>query len=47
MTIVDYIVEEVYEKLIYECPEIDEDPIERRGRIQISSKTVLWKEKAC
>jgi len=29
---IDYMVEEVYEKLIYECPEIDEDPIERRGR---------------
>lgn len=29
---VDYLVDEVYEKLAYECPEIDEDPIERRGR---------------
>lgn len=29
---VDLLVDEVYDKLVYECPEIDEDPVERRGR---------------
>lgn len=29
---VESLVDEVYEKLAYECPEIDEDPAERRGR---------------
>ncbi|NLX60941.1 MAG: hypothetical protein GXZ06_00235 [Tissierellia bacterium] len=29
-----YLVDEVYEKLVYECPEIDEDPVERRSRFR-------------
>lgn len=29
---VESLVDEVYEKLAYECSEIDEDPVERRGR---------------
>lgn len=26
------LVDEVYDKLVYECPELDDDPVERRGR---------------
>lgn len=31
-------IDEVYEKMVYECPEIDEDPIERRGRYRITQR---------
>ncbi|MBZ2174500.1 hypothetical protein K8M07_04495 [Schnuerera sp. xch1] len=30
--VLESLVDEVYEKMVEECPEIDEDPIERRGR---------------
>lgn len=31
-------IDEVYEKMVYECPEIDEDPIERRGRYRVTQR---------
>lgn len=31
-------IDEIYEKMAYECPEIDEDPIERRGRYRITQR---------
>lgn len=30
--------DEVYKKMVYECPEIDEDSIERRGRYRIAQR---------
>lgn len=32
------LVDEVYEKMVYECPEIDEDPIERRSRHKVTQR---------
>ena len=29
---IEEMIDQVYEKMVAECPEIDEDPIERRGR---------------
>ena len=31
-------IDQVYEKMAYECPEIDEDPIERRGRYRVTQR---------
>lgn len=31
-------IDEVYEKMVYECPEINEDPIERRGRYRVTQR---------
>ncbi|MCF6466786.1 hypothetical protein [Clostridium sp. Cult2] len=31
-------IDEVYEKMVYECPELNEDPIERRGRYRVTQR---------
>ena len=38
-------VDEVYQNIVMECPEIDEDPIERREEVQDTGlcKDLLWK----
>ncbi|HSH36752.1 hypothetical protein [Schnuerera sp.] len=31
-------IDEIYDKMVLECPEIDEDPIERRGRYRVTQR---------
>ncbi|NLW21885.1 MAG: hypothetical protein GXY88_01300 [Tissierellia bacterium] len=35
---IEEMIDQVYEKMVAECPEIDEDPIERRGRHRVTQR---------